>query len=306
VCKLRIDFDTMVLTAPVTYAVNPTAASTYLHGAYIGDCTTDSLTVSNPGGAVPPTICGYNTGQHMWVPASDSCNQIHIDIDTGSTTTTRKWQIKVTQYECGNMMAPEQDCLQYHTASEGTIASFNWDTSATTIATSQTHLSDQYYDICIRRARGYCSVCYSPHITSTTIQSSYGVGGSSIEPAQTASVGSICTGVTTFNAIEGNQVAHGDYLEIAALQTAPAASTTIAGVSRICGNFWTATSTDTAHKTACSFATPFKVGVHFDQDDTLFSPVGAAAITHSENNPSSSGSGIGYTGFYLDYWQATC
>ena len=77
------------------------------------------MTVSNPGGAVPPTICGYNTGQHMWVPASDSCNQINIDIDTGSTSTTRKWQIKVTQYECGNMMAPEQDCLQYHTASYG-------------------------------------------------------------------------------------------------------------------------------------------------------------------------------------------
>ena len=47
------------------------------------------------------------------------CNEMKIDIDTGSTTTTRKWQIKVTQYECGNLMAPEQDCLQYHTASTG-------------------------------------------------------------------------------------------------------------------------------------------------------------------------------------------
>ena len=101
-------------------------------------------------------------------------------------------------------------------------------------------------------------------------------------------------------------MAHGDYLEIAALQTAPATSTTIAGVSRICGNFWNASPGTTVHATTCSFATPFKVGVHFDQDDTLFSPVDAAAITHSENNPSSSGSGIGYTGFYLDYWQATC
>ena len=113
---------------------------------------TDTLTVSNPGGPVPPTICGYNTGQHMWVPASDSCNQINIDIDTGSTTTTRKWQIKVnrsdnddnnninnevimmmivtiimmmimmkvTQYECGNLMMPTLDCLQYHTSSTGT------------------------------------------------------------------------------------------------------------------------------------------------------------------------------------------
>ena len=119
VCKLRIDFDTMVLTAPTTYVKQTTESNTYLTGAKIGDCTTDTLTVSNPGGAVPPTICGYNTGQHMWVPASDSCNQIHIDIDTGSTTTTRKWQIKVTQYECNNLMMPKLDCLQYHTAQTG-------------------------------------------------------------------------------------------------------------------------------------------------------------------------------------------
>ena len=57
----------------------------------------------------------------MYVPASDGCNQVNIDIDTGSTSTTRKWQIKVTQYECNNMMSPEQDCLQYHTASTGTV-----------------------------------------------------------------------------------------------------------------------------------------------------------------------------------------
>ena len=70
-------------------------------------------------GREPPIICGYNTGQHMWVPASDSCNQINIDIDTGTTSTTRRWKIKVTQYECGNLNAPEQDCLQYHTAIMG-------------------------------------------------------------------------------------------------------------------------------------------------------------------------------------------
>ena len=66
----------------------------------------------------PPIICGYNTGQHMYVPASDSCVTITIDIDTG-TSVTRNWQIKVTQYECGNLNAPEQDCLQYHTAVSG-------------------------------------------------------------------------------------------------------------------------------------------------------------------------------------------
>ena len=86
---------------------------------FVGDCMVDSLTVAVPGGSSPPVICGYNTGQHMFVLASDLCNTVNIDIDTGTTTTTRKWQIKVTQYECGNLMAPEQDCLQFHTASSG-------------------------------------------------------------------------------------------------------------------------------------------------------------------------------------------
>ena len=116
VCKLRIDFDTMVLADPET--AHATSAT---DGVKIGSCMTDSMTISNPGGQVPPTVCGYNTGQHMWVPASDQCNQINIDIDTGSTGTTRKWTIKVTQYECGNLMAPEQDCLQYHTAASGML-----------------------------------------------------------------------------------------------------------------------------------------------------------------------------------------
>merc|ERR1719512_35679 len=216
VCKLRIDFDTMVLHGPFT--ISSTASVD--DGPRVGDCGYDSLTVTNPGGASPPVICGYNTGQHMWVPASDSCNSINIDIDTGTTTTTRKWQIKVTQYECGNLMMPEQDCLQYHTASTGTIASFNWDTSSTTTSITQYHLSSQQYDICIRRARSYCSVCYSPQIISTTTgtASSYGVGASSLGPAQTGAIGSHCAGITTLNAINTNTVGAGDYLEIVSLQ----------------------------------------------------------------------------------------
>ena len=75
---------------------------------------------------------------------------------------------------------------------------------------------------------------------------------------------------------------------------------------RMCGNFWAADSTATAHASACSFSTPFKVGVHFDQDEVVASPVAADAITHAENNAVSSGSGVGYTGFYLNYWQNSC
>ena len=55
----------------------------------------------------------------MWVPASDSCVTVTLNIDTAVTATTRSWNMRVTQYECGNLMAPEEECLQYHTATTG-------------------------------------------------------------------------------------------------------------------------------------------------------------------------------------------
>ena len=90
-------------------------------GMVIGDCNVDTFSVTTPNYVSPPVICGYNTGQHMWVPASDMCNKINIDVDTATTGTTRQWELKVSQYECGNLIAPERDCLQYHTAASGII-----------------------------------------------------------------------------------------------------------------------------------------------------------------------------------------
>jgi hypothetical protein len=33
-------------------------------GATSGQCIADRFSVTNPGGAAPPTICGVNTGEH--------------------------------------------------------------------------------------------------------------------------------------------------------------------------------------------------------------------------------------------------
>merc|ERR1719295_853301 len=240
----------MVLSPPAGFGSYPTPggpAGASDDSIVVGDCNTDSLTVSNPGGSVPPTICGYNTGQHMFVPASNQCNQINIDIDTGSTSTTRLWQIKVTQYECGHQMAPEQDCLQYLTASSGTVASFNWDTSSSTVTqATQFHLSSQYYDICIRRARSYCSICYSPQATGSSAAplaaASYGLSASSDGAIATAASGATCTGVTTLVSPEtAGNLGQGDYLDIVALQsgTGTAGTVSTASTNRICGAFWT-------------------------------------------------------------------
>jgi len=39
------------------------------------------VVVTSPeGGSAPPTICGLNTGQHMFVDSSSSCNKLSFNI----------------------------------------------------------------------------------------------------------------------------------------------------------------------------------------------------------------------------------
>jgi len=322
ICKLRIDFETMQIAGPTTFtSAAPFAgtADSYKLSYKLGDCETDTMTVTNPGGATPPLICGYNTGQHMWVPANDKCNTINFDIDTGSTATTRTWQVKVTQFECNDFMAPEQDCLQYHTADSGTIASFNFDTRVSTAAeishstpTSVYHLNSQYYDICIRRKRGFCRICYTPKILGAAATgSSYGLGGSSTAPAQTAGVGpDDCTGVSTISATEATNMALGDYLHIVNLQTetlATAAPATGIGLDRVCSGVLSGTADAAAQATICSYATPFRVGVHLDDEEVSYDPIMAANMDHFDvPQAGGNGAGPGYLGFWLDYWQVAC
>ena len=157
-------------------------------------------------------------------------------------------------------------------------------------------------------------MCFSPEITSTTTTNaaSFGISAGSVAAIQTAASGSHCTGVTTINAIAASNVGYGDYLEIIRLQDGTGTSTAAgatATISRICGAFWDATvaSDQVTHATACTYATPFKVGVHFDNDDIILAPGDIAAAQNAgENPPVGSNNGRGYNGFYLAYWQNTC
>ena len=92
----------------------------------------------------------------------------------------------------------------------GSIASFNWDTTSTTALTlttalSNPHLSNQNYNICIRRAKGFCSICFTPKVLSTanSAASSFGVStsDSTSAPVAESATESICTGITKVNAI---------------------------------------------------------------------------------------------------------
>ena len=68
----------------------------------------------------------------------------------GSTSTTRSWDIYVTQYTCGQEdLAGPPGCLQYHTGSTGLVKTFGYGTSNTNAATatSTTHLQNQNYNV---------------------------------------------------------------------------------------------------------------------------------------------------------------
>ena len=153
------------------------------------------------------------------------------------------------------------------------------------------------------------ALCADPNIASTTATSSFGLSASSDGSAQKNSIGSSCSGVTTINTIATSQKGQGDYLEIVALQPGTGTSTTVAGTNRICGSLFNAISTATiTHATACSYSVPFRVGVHMDDAETIAASGAAAApnLDRPENAPVVAGSGQGYQGFYLNYWQNTC
>ena len=202
---------------------------------------------------------------------------------------------------------------------QGMIASFNWDTSTSTALTASTavnnaHLSDQNYNICIRRAENFCSICFAPVVRSATAGSatsfgvSAGIAGS--QPVTKSAGNNDCTGTTVTSATAADNKGFGDYLEIGNMQNAPIATANIpdVGIQRICGGVWNVINDNAGPSvTICSFDTPFKVGVRFDSDESI-GATGANQHGRIENevNADVQGAGIGYTGFWLNYWQNAC
>jgi len=171
IVQLRLDFTSFVISNPAngvgtSFAIlngipDPGAASTLFYSIN-GQCNTDSFSVSSPGSVGSPEICGVNTGDHMYIDASDSCNTLTFQI--GEVTFTRQWNIKVTQYAMDFPNKAPKGCLQYHFAGDGNddgdldatiIRSFNWNGG------NGRHLANQDYNICIRREAGIRRVCYS-------------------------------------------------------------------------------------------------------------------------------------------------
>merc|ERR1712038_261819 len=164
ICQLRLDFQTFVISGPYTStaleikALNGQGATSGTGGNYGSRCLTDIFTVTNPDGPAPPAICGSNSGEHMYVEASQACNELAFQI---GSTTKPMWTVAVTQYECTyNNLAPAGCTQWYYGNKNGVIKTYNYQSGAG----SGVHLADQKQNICIRREKGNSKICYATAI----------------------------------------------------------------------------------------------------------------------------------------------
>ncbi|KAL1425626.1 hypothetical protein MTO96_019049 [Rhipicephalus appendiculatus] len=145
VCQLRLDFKEFSLSPPETC------------GPRAGMCLDDAFSVSaGLESSSYPVLCGYNSGQHMYVDVSQSKTAMLTVRLSARTERERRWNIRITQVSCWSpTMAPE-GCLQYHTKASDVITSFNFDRNPTGFH----YYANMHYSICIRRQLGFCSILY--------------------------------------------------------------------------------------------------------------------------------------------------
>jgi len=305
VCRIRFDFTQFTLNGPgaaadVTSATGLSADINANVGTRIGDCLTDTFSITSSSGGTP-VICGTNGGQHMIVD-TDGSSCAYVNFGIGGGAFQRNWDIMVTQYKCGEEAGGPPGCLQWHMAPEGKIRSFNFPDQAQVndngiaVMDNVVHLSNQQYSVCVRKNAATNHICYTPctlltdaMIANANMQSSFGV---SIAPTANANsgVGSACT--TDYVEIIGGQTKANAIVGLTVLLST--------GLnSRYCGRTLDQVNdqaTDDGRANAnpvCTASLPFRVGVQFDADENTAAP--------AFNTDESFGRPGGIMGFALCY-----
>jgi len=265
ICRIRFDFTGFTLSAPaVAGGTIDAAAGTGEEGVQIGDCTEDQFSITSPVSTGTPVICGVNTGQHMIVD-SDGVGCSSANFGIGSATFSRSWDIKVTQFACGDDMGGPSGCLQWFTGNTGTIRSFNFPEQAAGAAVAATvvHLSNQHYKACVRKPLGANRICYLPC--------------TSVDPANAGAQSSFGLSLSPNAAVRSgvDAACSDDYIGIVGGQTsANAATGALSTQAHFCGRelrpandeAWTDPATN-ADAAVCTASVPFEVSVHFDENE---------------------------------------
>ncbi|TRY67506.1 hypothetical protein TCAL_11774 [Tigriopus californicus] len=249
ICQLRLDFDSFVISGPSTSATSyaKTVAGSVSAGATNEiatktQCLTDLFSVTSPGNPAPPSICGSNSGEHMYVDTSDACNTLTFQLGStgiGTTIANRQWSIKIVQLACDDENRAPPGCTQYYYGlNAGTIQTFNYQ--------NEQHLANQRQNVCIRQERGQCQICYAP-----VAETDFGI--SSVIDTMGFIGASMCCGYGE----DGAGMSGFDCLVIPGAQNVM--KTGIDAGSQFCGLFLGEMSPTTTHKTICSSQTPFSV-----------------------------------------------
>jgi len=252
-------------------------------------CLTDTFSVTNAESL--PTICGLNSGYHVYFDARDECHSLDFQLGNVAqgipNAATRSWSIKVSQYACDYENLAPSGCDQYHFASDASnyLRTFNFQQGTG----SGKHLANQHQSICIRRETGMCRICYSVDDKTKDI----GLTGKVAGKAGVA--GTKCCAYGLAGA--GDDTGGGDCLVIPGAvkgDDAPAAMIGDPVNQQYCGSLMglqTIAGAVIASKTICSTQTPFRIA--FNSDNVEFS-----AADHESTG--------GNTGFKIRYWQTTC
>ena len=217
------------------------------------------------------------------------CQTVNVFVGE-STTTTRQWDIFVTQYTCTQEdVSGPPGCLQYYTDTTGLFKNFGYPSSnsATSTPSTTTHLQNQNYEICFRRASGNCYICYASW-NSIQATASFGLSVPLTDADNSAHDSNCLT----------------DYLMIPGATSATIAATTTPAVfkERFCGRHFTI-SVAATEATVCSRSYPFRVGVNTDNAEVC--SANTAANTCESNLTIASRPG-GILGFAIGFVQNSC
>ncbi|KAH6923980.1 hypothetical protein HPB50_010116 [Hyalomma asiaticum] len=153
VCQLRLDF--------VHFSLAPPRAE----GPRAGLCDDDVFTVATGlGSTTYPSLCGQNTGQHMYVDVSEATRAV-LSFSIGNEVPAgRKWHVRVNFVHCLSPLKAPESCLQYFTQPSGEFSSFNFLPNSP----KQQLIADHKYSICFKKQLGFCQISVSFLIASYT------------------------------------------------------------------------------------------------------------------------------------------
>jgi len=285
--RIRLDLRTFTIGGPIALtntAGDAGAGTAAASRNSVGTCADDTFVVSSTGKG-SPVICGINTGQHMIVD-TDGETCVTATFSFGFDAITREYEIRALQYENTNKLGGPEGCLQYYIGETATVTTFNWGGTART----STHLSNQNYDICVRRARGFCGICWTPSTQGTsTAPATLGSFALSVSPdaAAKSALGATCTS---------------DYIVIPNGVAATVTSNNVNanGNSKFCGRYLNPTATSTADVAVCSNVTPFTLSVFTDANEAFSTTTNDATDNEAFATP------LGTMGFSLSFTQQAC